>query len=270
MTIRVLTSNTTVQNGAYDEVFAVLDGLTLSEAGPDTNYYTGMLNASDHTVGQYKTSLLSFGNINAGASPIPAGKQIDSATLYLYLKDAYGTGRAATNIQFCKVKDGRPWEKETATWNNYKTGSPWQVAGGTGTNDISAPGAWTTFDATVELTYIAIDFTSMVDHWYTGEWANMGALLKLNTDDALNISLTFTDKWATDGTRPELFITYSDATTNGTATPSGISSSGGITASNLLANSTFIPAGVSATGSVVMPVATHADTVVVNATVEFS
>src|SRR3990172_11931976 len=81
----------------------------------------GMLGAGDQSGGTaVERTLITF-----SLSALPAGAQIVSATLSLFLQ--YNFANNARTFRVFRVK--RAWKLADATWNNYAAGQAWQTAG---------------------------------------------------------------------------------------------------------------------------------------------
>ncbi|MBY0586943.1 DNRLRE domain-containing protein [bacterium] len=117
-----------------------------------------------------------FGNvqrtlIQVDLSAIPAGQQINSATLTLFGSRAFGDNVDGRAMDIHAVTT--PWV-EQATWLFASSGTPWGTAGG----DFD-PFVYATSNANpLEFNPVVWDITTLVQDWYDGSVDNNGLLLK--------------------------------------------------------------------------------------------
>ena len=150
--------------------------------------------------GDYRNISIKF----SGLSNISAGSTITSATLYLYLTAAGGSGDV---ISFYRIL--RNWQATEATWTIYSTGNSWTSGGARSVgNDVaSATGTasvGTSTGAYVAFTGLASDVQGIID----GTYGNYGWMLD-RTDSANDSHFrVWASSEGTNGQRPYLEVTY--------------------------------------------------------------
>ena len=143
---------------------------------------------------------------------LPAGATITDVKLRLNVTNS------STNTYSVFVMK-KAWLESEATWNEYKTGSSWELAGGRGATDRESPaiasitpnttGVWD-FD-------LGAAFDQQVGDWMRGAEANNGIqLMNVNAPDGFDF---FTREFATASQRPQLVITYDDGIVADTTPP---------------------------------------------------
>jgi len=138
-------------------------------------------------------------------SSIPSSAQVLSATLRLYaIYDDSSNNRIK---RVYRVK--RAWVSNQATWNVWKTGSNWQVAGCGGADDreTSDIGSLEMSANPTLNTWYSWELTpSKVQEWIDGTFTNNG--IALITDTELNDFMQYASKEDANGKYPELVIEY--------------------------------------------------------------
>jgi len=109
-------------------------------------------------------------------SSIPQGATINLAYLMLYYSSNLGTNPAGRTVTANRVT--KDWVELQATWNSYKTGSPWTTPGGDYVPDGAA-------SATVPAAYgwMTWTVTDIVKAWIQGGQPNYGFLVKFADED---------------------------------------------------------------------------------------
>lgn len=127
-------------------------------------------------------------------SAIAANTVINKA--YLYLTFRSRTAGQTTTVY--RLTTG--WDEATVSWNNARTGTPWNTPGG----DF-APGGYAAF-ATDTQCVMRLDITRLVQGWIDGDYPNYGIILVSAGPDG---EVTFTAKDdGSAGERPALVIDY--------------------------------------------------------------
>jgi hypothetical protein len=188
----------TLQTGP-EAVDTYLDSLfpTVNFAGE------GMLGGGAGAGGTEKLRTL----IDFSLAGLPAGAQIVSATLSLYLQLNFAS--AARLFRVFRVK--RAWKLDDASWNEWSAGQAWQTAGGFGANDceqtdigsISVPAA----DAPGTAHAFGLTAAAVQD-WVSGAFANNGLLLKADVETDDSHFWHDSDYVPNPSLRPKLVITY--------------------------------------------------------------
>jgi hypothetical protein len=188
----------TLQTGP-EAVDTYLDSLfpTVNFAGE------GMLGGGAGAGGAEKLRTL----IDFSLAGLPAGAQIVSATLSLYLQLNFAS--AARLFRVFRVK--RAWKLDDASWNEWSAGQAWQTAGGFGANDceqtdigsISVPAA----DAPGTAHAFGLTAAAVQD-WVSGAFANNGLLLKADVETDDSHFWHDSDYVPNPSLRPKLVITY--------------------------------------------------------------
>lgn len=198
-----ITDNTTAQNGTPDSTYSGSETTYIGEPSPDYTYHSDGASVASfsETLTEKYNILIRF----TGMTNIPAGATVSSATLYI--RTGGGFGSIDAYVYECL----RAWTQSAATWNDYNsTSSPqgaWATSGGVGSGDLTTPEDGT---ATINggSTWYSLDVTTATQAIIDG--TNNGYII---TGSYVK-SPTPTNFWqvhrenASDGSRPELFITY--------------------------------------------------------------
>ena len=214
-----LTAVATDNLGATKTSQSVGISVSSSSGGPTTvelqnglNGYAGMTDStlrSDNKTTNYGngTTLLADGKPDYSSvmrwdlSSIPAGKTITSVVLSVYVEDP-----SSSSYEFYALK--RAFAESSATWNRAASGSNWQVAGATGSNDkestvLAAITGSSTGAATVTFNSAGI---SKVQQWVDNSSSNYGLiLLDYGPSNGLDLS---SSESSTQSRRPKLVVTY--------------------------------------------------------------
>ena len=204
MTIQALTDNTTRQNGsAPDETFAANAEMTqLRELTATTNYGTqDYAEATKWSSGNHTHAI-----VKIDLSNVPANATINSATLYL--KSRFTGGTQTIDIRAIL----RNWVETQATWNIYSTGNSWTTAGCLSDGNDRKSTVLANTSVTGDETYHSWDVTSHVQSIVNGNDSNYGFHLERNGtgNESSVFSQWYTDN-ATDGSRPEMIIDYTES-----------------------------------------------------------
>jgi hypothetical protein len=139
---------------------------------------------------------------NVGA--IPAGSTVTAASITFDVTDF--TNSTGYNINELK----RAWTEGGATWNNYKSGTSWQIAGAEGSNDrgstvLGTVNPTVTGSFTVNLNQAGL---AVIQNWIDDSTSNHGLIItNESTNNGLGVS---SSEASTKASRPELTITYTD------------------------------------------------------------
>jgi hypothetical protein len=179
----------------------------------DTDLASSLPNANSegqHVVGAGESNLAVSTEralLKFDLSALPAGAQIVSAVLSLYLQ----SNQADLARIFRVFRQKRAWVSDQATWNNWATLQPWQTAGGFGANDCEQTDIGSLSVPAADAPGTAHAFTltaAKVQEWLSGAFANNGLLLKADTEtDDLHFWWSG-DTVAVPALRPKLVITY--------------------------------------------------------------
>jgi hypothetical protein len=191
--------------------FSGVEDVRIRLAAPTSNDGSGAtLEATAYDVGDDNRFLIRF----AGLSNIPSTATIDSVTLTLNCSANLANLSAPNEVQIYRCT--RAFVEGQATWNIYSTGNSWATAGGTGTGDseasashVEAPSA-----GTGDKTFSSAGLIADVQAWVDGSVTNNGWLVKHSGDpsgSAQTKVYEFVSSEGTDGSRPELSVTYTDA-----------------------------------------------------------
>ena len=151
------------------------------------------------------------GLIQFDLSSIPAGSTIDSATLYLTLREA-GSFRASNNRTMRAYRLLQNWVEAQATWNIYSTGNNWGTAGaGNTTTDREATDigtvAMATTDADESEKTITLTASKIQEMITGGSFTNNGFLLQMDTET--DDQYQFYDSTVANSTnRPKIVVNY--------------------------------------------------------------
>jgi hypothetical protein len=146
----------------------------LDPTGQATTLYVGDQNDTGDT---------NRGITKASFSGLQNGSIINSVTLDLYLNDV----SKASNNRLLRVFRIKQVMTTSVTWNKYDGTNNWQVAGGTGANDIEAVDSGSLTFHTTDTTgqYYSISLTTAdISAMFLGSYTNNGFLLKMDTETA--------------------------------------------------------------------------------------
>lgn len=191
---------TTYQQGVSGYTGAV--DVELSGDTPDTNYASGGSLYSDREAVRFcdtrcNTILLRFGNLG-----IDPAATITSITLKLKESGQQG----GSDFLYASKVSRADWDPAAATWNSYKTSTPWSTKGGDTGSKLSTVsalggGSWVTFD-------LGANFT-------VGELQQNGVLVSTDVP-GWNYLWFYSNEATSAGDRPMLTVTYN---TDGTTPP---------------------------------------------------
>ncbi len=137
-------------------------------------------------------------------SSIPFGSLVQKATITLNV-----TNGTADLYEIYAVK--RNWSESEATWNQFRSGSPWQTAGGTGENDIDPTVLGTVTAAAIGSLKIDLNAAgiAVVQSWINNPETNFGFLIQdyAGSTDQIQFS---SSEFATAASRPKLTISYNE------------------------------------------------------------
>jgi hypothetical protein len=157
-------------------------------------------------------------------SSIPTNATITSATLSLWTSADLSSNNRAIRIYRLKV----PFNETQVTWNRSATGTNWQIAGASGTNDRESTdiGSITILDNEAlnlekQIALNPVKIQEMVN----GTFVNRGFILLADTeqDDRFNYK---TSDSTTSTQRPKLVIQYLLSSATPTPTPNPVSNTG--------------------------------------------
>jgi Calcineurin-like phosphoesterase len=148
---------------------------------------------------------------------IPAGSAVTAATISVNVVDV-STG----TYEIYEMK--RNWSETQATWNVFATGSSWQTAGASGTNDRGTAVLGTVTGSTTGIKTYTLNASgvALVQRWVATPSTNFGVVIQDYTvSDGLDFN---TREIGTAANRPKLTVTYATgatptATVTGTPTP---------------------------------------------------
>ena len=193
------TANTAAEMGAAREV------------GPTTSYGTNNFTISSAYISA--TPVESFNAINFGVT-IPAGQQIDSATLTLHVM-SFGSSAGGTVIGLPVYGLNTDFTASQMTWNNRNTSTAWTTSGakdGTLDHDASTETITTVTIPSSGNTPFNWDVKDLIQSQYDDGTLGNGILVGGNTASAHGV-VSFAGYAGLQGvgTQPTLSITYSVA-----------------------------------------------------------
>lgn len=201
MTIDVITENTTVQNATEDTKYAGVVDANFKESAPTTNHGTdATLDVSKFSASNHAHTWIRFD----GLSNISSSAVVSAATLYLYQSIA----NATYSIDLRRLL--RAATEAGITWNKYDGTNDWTTAGGLGaaSDRVSTPESSTSLIATTGV-YYALDCTSLVQDIIDGTIASDEGFHLERADSGEDSNFkAFVSNEGSDGTRPELVVTY--------------------------------------------------------------
>jgi RHS repeat-associated protein len=176
----------------------LLSSFSTTNFGTSNEMGVGEANNATDRIGR---SLIKF-----DLSAIPSNATITSATLSLWTNTDYSSNTRTIRVFRLKV----PFNETQATWNIRATGSNWQTAGASGTNDRESTdiGSVQILSNEALNTEKQIALTaSQIEELIDGTFANNGFILVAETE--LNDGFTYkTSDHATGSQRPKLVIQY--------------------------------------------------------------
>ena len=142
---------------------------------------------------------------------LPAGAQIQSASLSLYLDNKSGSNNVTLNL----YPLARPWTESQATWNRATSSQNWTQAGAAavGSDYLASPSSSGSVQAAQA--WYQFDVTAAVRQWAASPGTNYGLVLR--GDGSSTVRYNFVSSNNSSATlRPRLVVTLAAATT---ATP---------------------------------------------------
>jgi hypothetical protein len=213
----------------YNRAGTLIDSYSLDKGGAGTTVsfqngaqpttsYAGNLDtylSQNNTTSNYggATTLLVDGDDPGGSgkdkrallkwdvSAIPSTKTVTSASITVNVSDV-----SSQAYELYQLK--RAWTEGSATWNNYASGTAWQVAGADGSNDRSTTVLGTIAAASTGFYTINLNTSgvALVQGWVNGSISNQGVIL---LDAANSNGLDFrSSEYSTVANRPKLTVTY--------------------------------------------------------------
>lgn len=136
-------------------------------------------------------------------SKLPAGAQVRSATLRLYVEES--SNAISMSIEVYRLR--RAWEENAATWNRASASQAWGQAGADDTTSDreAAPAARGMLAQTGS--WISLDITDLVSRWLAEPAQNSGVLIKGSGGSAVEYRFISSD-YANENFRPQLTVTY--------------------------------------------------------------
>ncbi len=192
-----------------DKVLGAVSDTRILENSPDQGYGGSTPIGADgddpNGTGKDKSALIKW-----DTSGIAPGTKVNSASVTLSV-----TNPSPQTYEAYALK--RAWTETAATWKNYDSAKPWEVAGAKGSLDREAAVAGTiTASATGKQTF-TLD-PAVVQGWVDNPASNQGIII---ADAANTDGLDFSSREATDSTqRPQLTVSLGAAD----ATPPTVSS----------------------------------------------
>jgi hypothetical protein len=183
----------------------------IRSANPTTNYGSATTITVDGDepagTGRNTGTLIRF-----SLPTLPAGVTITDTKLRLNVTNS------TTNTYNVFVMK-KAWVESQATWNIYRTGSAWELAGGRGTTDRESTAIATITPSVTGIRDFDLGarFDQQVGEWMRGAEVNNGIQL-INTGAWDGFDFT-TRESATASLRPQLIITYSDGSVADTTPP---------------------------------------------------
>ncbi len=192
------TTVTLQPNGTAGIDTYILNALPTTNYGTDTEMGVGEANIATNYIGR---SLIKF-----DLSSIPSNASITSATLSLWTSTDYSS--TTRTIRIFRLK--RAFNESQATWNIASTGTNWQTAGASGTNDRESAdiGSVQILSDEPLNTEKQITLTpAMIQELIAGTFTNNGFIIVSDTE--LNDGFMYkTSDNVTSSQRPKLVIEY--------------------------------------------------------------
>lgn len=201
MPVAVITQNTTVQNGSFDDQYTGLLSNQINANDPTTSNQNGR-----SRVYEYSTYSRRQFYQATGLSNITGPVTVNSATMYFYIYAQATTADVTMTLRrvLQAIVDGE------ITWNVYSTGNAWDTGGGsTAGTDIdtsAAASGLTGIAAGAWFSVTGANLAAMVEGWINGTYSNYGLQMVSSSTDYKDI---VTGAGGYDGTRPELFVDWS-------------------------------------------------------------
>jgi hypothetical protein len=165
----------------------------LDQWSPNTSHGSALeVQARDTSGAKPKRPILKF-----DLSSIPAGSQVVTATMGLYLTQS-SVNPVTTSVHRVTA----PWTQDSTTWNERQTGTAWASAGG---DFDPTPVAPTSVGPTTGMFY-DWDVTSLVAGWVNGVYPNDGLILLVPYGSSQNTFASSNSSAAAE--RPKLTVTY--------------------------------------------------------------
>jgi hypothetical protein len=179
----------------------------IHKGAPNTNRneWTSLLLSPDASIPGIPGSLSSL--LQFDLSVVPPGAKVFRAILSLRAIQQSSQTKLRADVYPLR----RTWAEAEATWNNARSGVPWQVPGAQGANDaggLTTAGYIWTMNA-----WYGFDVTQIVRSWVEGSSPNHGLILRANLDRTdIDIVYDFVASNNTDpgvsAYRPELIVSY--------------------------------------------------------------
>ena len=132
---------------------------------------------------------------------LPAQAQVERAVLELFLMQRSSDQPVTLDAYMMR----RPWQEETATWEQADAGTPWDVPGARGTRDRGALLGQVSVQRRAG--WVAVDVTEAVRAWQAHPDQNWGILLEAHGDSP--VTLMFPSReWLSAKVRPRLRILW--------------------------------------------------------------
>ena len=183
----------------------------IRSANPNTNYGSATTITVDGDepagTGKNTAALIRF-----SLPTLPAGATITDAKLRLNVTNS------STNTYSVFVMK-KAWVESETTWNKYKNGRSWELAGGRGATDRESPAIASITPNTTGVRDFDLGaaFDQQVGDWMRGVEANNGIqIINVDASDGFDF---FTREAATASQRPQLVITYDDGNVADTTPP---------------------------------------------------
>lgn len=190
--------------------YAATSDTVISYWDPNTNY-------GDRSEIVVRSNGMQSSLLHFVPSGVPANARIKRATLSLYTLDHSNPQSAFAGI----YRLLRPWDEMEATWQRPQLGEFWEVAGVDGTGDRE----FDVIDTAVlegSEHWISFDITWLVQSWVDDAALNHGFIVRGAEGGPVAYELISSEATDVKDYRPELIITYWEATPTATptATPS--------------------------------------------------
>ncbi len=196
--------------GSGTEEVVVQDGLG-GYAGTEDTYLEswtpdtarGTSTALKYRSGGYHP-LIKFTNMfSAQGGPVPSGRRVKNAKLFLYKSSAYDSTCGAKRLL-------RAWTEAAATWNKFDGTTAWTTAGAKGVGTDVAGGEEPLVTAAWDPGWVEFPVTSDVEAFRTGQLANHGWHIWRYWGNT-NTKSFHSSEYATDTSlRPKLVLTISN------------------------------------------------------------
>lgn len=221
-TVSTVTPTPTSTWCGTDTVITLQQGVSGYAGNADTSLVQSDANNSAY----YSDSALRLGAqqsnsalIRFDLSLIPQDALVTGATLQVYATSASGA-----NFTVSAYTVLRNVTMDQVTWNQAASGNAWSTPGCNNTTSDRLGVAESSVDTAGTGLWYAVDLTSLVGDWLSGETANNGVLLA-QTDSVVGMVNLASAENATIAWRPQLVVRYrggSASTATPTATPTTI------------------------------------------------